>query len=174
MLTLIASGTQAEGQVLFGSSSTGLTAYIFNRPLRKSMCCPMFTRSKQDKVFKAVVLCILIFVMHVLTRRRTHHKPMFILPFVWFGNLNAYIVKAISCFMKALASNWVCHSICLQRLSLGLQDGGVKCFTSTVRAARRIMVCIAVSPLFAHNGSTAKWAWLCKKSFHRTSVYQAY
>lgn len=174
MLPLIARSTQSKGQVFLGCGSAFLAAFVLHRPLRGLMCHPVLTRSQQYKILNAVILRVLVFVMNVLPRKGAHEKTVFILPFIRLSSLHKYVEQPISSFVQSLASYWLSYSICLQRISLGFQYDWVKRFSGAARASRRIMVRIAVSPLFAHNSSAAKGTWFCKEALHGASLYQAY
>jgi len=118
----------------------------------------MFLRSKQNKVFNAVILRVFVFMMNVLARKSAHDNAVFILPFTWFGSLYKHVVKAIACFMKSFTPHWTAYPNCLQRLSFLFQNNWIEAFSRAIRTAGCVVIRIAVSPLFTHNGCAAKGA----------------
>ena len=160
-------------QMFFSCCSAIYATQKFTRPLRNNMGISMFLGCYQNKIVQTVVLSIAIFMMYMNTLWSICKNAMFVFPFIWLCNFYSNVNTSITSFMKTFASNWKLNANLIYNSFFGCFHLRRQSFICTIRAARSIMISIAVSPFFANNGIAAKWTLFSKKSFHARSIYQA-
>ena len=171
VLSLVARCAKAKGEVAFLGRSAVYAAYVFFRPLLERMFFAVSRWSNYDKVFKPVILCVSVFVVHMQSFWCTCHDTVLILPQVWLRNFYAHVNQPIPGFVKFFCADRKQHSNFVQHLpshSFGFWCEGFVC---AVRASWRVMVSIAVKPLFAYDLSIAKRAQFERKFFGHGVFY---
>lgn len=171
VLSLVARCAKAKGEVAFLGRSAVYAAYVFFGPLLERMFFAVGRWSDNDKVLKPVVLRVSVFVVYMQSFWRVCHDAVLIPPQVWFRNFYAHVNQPISGFVKFFCANRKQYSNFAQHLlshSFGLWREGFVC---AVRASWRVMVSVAVKPLFAYDLSVAKRAQFKQKFFGHEVFY---
>ena len=171
VFSLVARCAEAKGKVAFFGCSAVYAAGVFFGPLLKRMLFAVGGGSNHDKIFEPVILGVSVFVVYMKTFWRICYDSVLVRPAVWLCDFYANIHQSILGFVEFFCANWKRHSNFIQHL---LSNGfcfRCKRFIGTVRTSRRIMVSVAVKPLFAYDLSVAKRAQFEWKFFRHSVFY---
>jgi hypothetical protein len=168
---LVARCAKAKGKVAFVCRSTVYATWVFFGPLLERMFFTVSSGGNYDKVLKPVILRVSVFVVYVQSFWRTCHDTVLILPLVGLRNFYAHIDQPISGFVKFFCANWQRHSDFVQHLPSRSFSFWREGFVCAVRASRRVVVSVAVRPLFAYDLSIAKRAQFERKFFGHEVFY---
>ena len=169
--SLIAGGAQPKRQVSLGGGTAGNTAGMPPCPLLQSMLNTMVCGAYYHKVFRAVIACIPIFMVHMKSCGRVCNDTVFIRPRIGLRHFYADIHEAVSGFVRSFSAdgqrdpNFVQHRAadvlytCRQRLP------------RAIRASRGVVVRIAVCALCTYDLGVAERAQLVRKFFRHGVFY---
>lgn len=171
VFSLVARCAKSKGEVAFLSCSAVYTAGVFFRPLLERVLFTMFGWCNQNKVLKAVVLGISVFMMHVHSFWCICYHAVLVFPTVRLCNFYANVEQPIAGFVKFFCADWQRYADFVQYLLSHSFGFWRKRFVGAVRATRSVMVGVAVKPLFAYDLSVAKWAKFERKFFGHSVFY---
>ena len=158
ILSLVARCAKTVRHVAFVCRSARFAEGVFFCPLRERMFYSMFGGADHYKIFSAVVERVTVLVVYMKTSRGLCYYTVFVLPFVWFRNFYADVHQAAPRFVQTFGSNRDADPNFFQHRSTRCFGAICQRFSSAVRAARSIVVRIAVGTLSAYDLSAAKGA----------------
>jgi len=156
--SLVACRTEAKRQVSFLSSAASHAMCVFSCPLGSYVFLHMLCVREYQKVFNSVVERIAVYMMDVGSPWGASNNPVFVIPYVWFCDFYKNVDKTFSRFYKAFGAYRASNSHFRNNAKFGSFYSVRECFTSTVCAARRVLVRVAVFSFLPNNLGAAKWA----------------
>lgn len=146
--------------MLFLGCPAQLTAGVGPRPLHERMGFSVLLWSSQNKVVQSIVLGVPIFVVHMRIFRGRGEDPVFVLPAVGGRGLYLHIHQPLFGFMQSSAPDRKHYTNLVEYTPAGGFCFGSKRLIGAIRAARGVVVSIAVRPLLTYNRSAAIGAGL--------------
>ena len=135
----------------------------------------VFLRRNKKQIFWSVILRIAVHVMNMKMGRSFSHNTVLILPNIRLSNFYFYINKSVTRFVQCFSANGFCKFLTqrVQNTTSSFKNVLVQGFSGTCAAARRVVVCLAVSPWFAYDRPLAVRAKFLHRWAHGPIVCQA-
>lgn len=159
-------------QVAFGSCGASGAMSEFFCPLPQRMLSLVFFRGNNHEIFKSIICSISVDVMNLFAFFCVCAYSVFVFPFVWLFCFYHDIHKSFGRLVQCLGSNWDLLADFIQNSLSSGNNVRSKRLPCTIKASRRVMICVAVSPFFTHDWCATKRTRFGKKFFHTDTVYQ--